>query len=550
MEDIISKYIDKVIDISLVLFLSISLIFNGICRTNYIEWFTFVIFLIDIIFIIKYFLKPYKIPKNTWIYILFILTFLISIIFGSTHNFKYSILNFILILKIFIMSMGIKKQYENNITKFFNIVIISTMVCSIVSFSSVFLDINIKNYLGDFFPTSVDRLYGTFYYPNTLALLNMIGIILSFSLLEKSKKYLIPLYINFLVFFLTISKSFILFFIFAIIILIIKYRKNTKYLLLFIPLIYNIKMYRNYYFLNSLLGFIIVTIICILIYYLLFYLYNKNKKYIFIPLFIILLVSIFPNKKLKINNDRFTIISDFMYLKENTNYEIDIKLSGDIRDGYMYIYRLHIENDELKLSIVEKDELSEIINLSFNTGIDYEYFALVYDSDKSNVVFDSVVLKNGNNKKDIILDYKYYPYNYIKMLEQTKYDVGSLAGRKDIYERAINIIKKEPLMGHGYGYFNEISKKNTPIARYVDEHSYILTLGVENGIISIICWLILLIYIGLKLLFNLKKENGIALFLVISAIIFSSLYDFSLSYKWFIIILFSLALFLEKNLEK
>jgi len=98
--------------------------------------------------------------------------------------------------------------------------------------------------------------------------------------------------------------------------------------------------------------------------------------------------------------------------------------------------------------------------------------------------------------------------------------------------------------------YNEISKKNTPIARYVDEHSYILTLGVENGIISIICWLILLIYIGLKLLFNLKKENGIALFLVISAIIFSSLYDFSLSYKWFIIILFSLALFLEKNLEK
>jgi len=553
MKNKLIKLLNFLIEFILNVLLSVSLIFKGICREENVLIFIAVFLVIIILFLFKYFLKPYKLTNRYLLYFIFAFTFWISLIFGKSYDIKATFINALLMLLTVLLAIVISEQYKNKKEQFFKTIIFSTFMCSLISFSSVFLDLNIINYLGDFYPSSVDRLYGTLYYPNILALMNIIGVILSFHFLNKNKIYFLTFYVNLLVFFLTISKSLIIYLIFALIVFLWKNRDKIIYLLAFLPLVYNIKMYRICYYNNNLILFIIITIICILISVLLIWLFKKNKCVCFVLISLFIgFVTLFSYQNLNVYTDKIIMITDFMYLKENTVYKISIDISGDIKDGDMYVYNCFIQNNEFKIYGVAKAKLSENMELSFNTGQISEYFALAYDSDNSKISIDSVVLEseNSNEKKEIILNYKYYPYSYIKSFEHSKYDVGSLQGRRKIYNEAINIIKEQPFSGHGFGYYRAYTFNNAPIYRTLEEHSYILTLGVENGIVSILVWIILVTYISYLILRNIKDKYGVIYFLIIFAILYNSLYDFSLSYKWFLLVLFSFSMFLENKKNK
>ena len=557
MKEKIIKIIDNLITILFILILSYGIVNNGMFRDNSISLYIIVFLILIVLNLIKYFIKPYKTnTKKYIIYILFLLTFLIPIIFKSAVLLNETIYHLIYLIETFIICAFISKKYINSKDKLYKIILFSVFIGLIFSLTSLFITDVIPNYYGDFYKTSVDRLYGTLVYPNALALLSVLGIIISFSFINKNKLYFIPLYISLLVFFLTMSKSLFVLIIFIFIVLIFKHKKNAIYLLSVFPLIYNVKIYRNMMINNNLVLFIVITLLCILISYILIEIYKKNKKLLILLLFIFLLsVTIYPNKELviKSNKNSTIILTDFMNLENNKNYTLYIETDKNSTDSKFIVKKYYVtKNNFLKKSVLISNSIatSSVDNtnyIEFNTGENFEYITLELYNKSNNIKIKNVRLLYDDKKENINLDYKYYPYNYIKMFEQFKYDVGSISGRKEIYTDALNMIKENPIKGHGYKYFEKITLEENPSHNATEEHSFILTLIVENGILSGIMWIVLLIYIYYLLIRNIKDDYGILNFLLISSIVFSSCYDFTLSYNYFIIILFSLSMLMNNK---
>lgn len=552
MKEKIIKIIDNLITISLILLLSFGIVDKGMYRDENIFLYTITFLVPIILYLIKYFMNPYKISKKYIMYILFLLPFLIPIIFKSAVLPRDTIYHFIYMVETIILCSIISKEYKNSKDKLYRIILFSVLFGLVVSLTSLFTTSIIPNNYGDFYKSSVDRLYGTLVYPNALALLSILGIIISFSFISKNKLYFIPLYISLLVFSLTMSKSLFLFIIFVFIVLIYKYKKNTIYLLSIFPLIYNVKIYRNMIIDNNLILFIIITILCILLSYVLILIYNKNKKLLILLLGVFFLsVTIFPKKELiiKSNKESNIILTDFMYLEDNKDYtlyiETDKKSSSTLLVSKKYLVKNRMASD-----IIASSQVNKTNYIKFNTGENAEYFTLELYNKNKNLKIKKVKLISDDISKEITLDYKYYPYNYIKMFEQTKYDVGSLTGRIFLYKEALKMVKESPIKGHGYKYFKEVTLSGQTNHQAIEEHSFILTLMVENGIFSSIMWIILLVYIYYLLIRNIKDDYGVINFLLISSIVFSSCYDFTLSYNYFLIILFSLSMLLDNKKNK
>lgn len=532
------------------LFLILSPLYLGSFKDSYINSYLFVFLLLDIIAIITYILKPYKINKKFIIYFLFFLTFLLPLFSKDIVFFYTHIKITILILSTIILSININHTLKEN--KIYKIIIAATTLTTIISILYVFYptffeSIYIHADYGDFFLSSINRLYGTLNYPNSLALFSLIGIILSFKYLNK-KIYKFTFYINLLALLLTISKSILIFSAIVFIIYGIKNKETRKNIIaIIIPIMINLNTTRVSIINNNILFFLSTTLLLFIIYYLFYLLLNKKKAIFYLLATIIITLSLInPTKPLTIekNNNENIFIVDIMGLKEG-NYEIKIKLEADNYNGNIYLYKQFMQNNNLSYFLIKQEQLSNNITIKFKAEKDADYYSIKVSNQLMNFNIKKIELIKGNKKTNIPTNYRVLPYNYIKQIEQLKYDKTSVGSRLEVYKVCIDIIKENPLLGHGFDYF-KIGNKDTAINYILVEHSQIMTLGVQNGIISIIIWIILLITIG----FEMKKKKNLKnleLILILILFIYSSLFDFSMSYQYFLLLFFTFSMLLTNK---
>ena len=552
MKEKILKIIDILFIFCLLIFLILIPLFNGIYREIYIDAFIIVLLIINVLGIVRAFLKLENISKIFYIILIFCLTFLIPYIFKSAIYINYTLKSFFITFLLVLLSFNTINIFYKRQDKFIKFVIISSFICSIISIISIydfnlFRSIEIYNQYGDFYKTSVDRLYGTLMYPNVLALYNIIGIILCFKFIDK-KIYKFVLYISLLCLFLTISKSMIILFF----IILVFFKKNYKFLIsLILPLLLNVGLYRNMYIFNNLILFIIITIILYIFVLIINKIINKNfKKYLIFLSAIIIISLMIGNIPLVIRRtNEEIIIADMMKIEKNTNYTLQIDSDGD-KQATIYVKKYFLLNNELNFVIEKAAPISKNVIIKFKTDDDFEFYSIVVKNYSGKSVINSVKLINDGNIKNIPVNYFLFPYNYVTMFSQLKYDISSLEGRSSIYFDCIKLMKKNIFTGKGFNSFKQYSLDNKKAHNSIEEHSYILRIGVENGILSLAVWIIIIISLIVNCLRSYKCDNYLYFSIISILIIISSLYDFTLSYGLFLYLLITFSLFLKKQKNK
>ena len=302
---------------------------------------------------------------------------------------------------------------------------------------------------------------------------------------------------------------------------------------------FHLNLYRESIINNNLIQFLFLSIILFLLYLLLLQIIHKKKivfAIIIIPTFTIF--TIYPAKPLTIekNNNQDIFIVDFLGLKGQP-YTINITLDSDNFDGNVYLYKHFTQQNDLANIIISQNKLQKEITIKFNATKDAEYYSLKFSNKLLDFDIKKITISDGKNKKVISTNYYLWPYNYISSLEQTKYDKTSINSRLELYKLSSKIIKQNPLLGHGFDYFKTETQKTKNINHILVEHSHIMTLGVENGIISIIAWIIILLTTGINIIKNLSIKNLNTIFILL-LIIYSSFFDFSLEYHIFLLLFF------------
>lgn len=112
----------------------------------------------------------------------FAIIYLITSFFNSSEI-KYSIYHFLICIYALIINQTIIKEKKKR-KKLLKIIMISSFITCILSFLSIFPikmmnQLNLVSSYGDFYPTSIYRLYGLFIYTNALALFSLIGLIIA-----------------------------------------------------------------------------------------------------------------------------------------------------------------------------------------------------------------------------------------------------------------------------------------------------------------------------------------------------------------------------------
>lgn len=521
-----------------------------------------------VIIIISFLLEKIITKKKGNINTLDKLIFLFSLIYFpiaiiKKQSFSYAIYHFLICNFVIVLSKVIKEKKKEK--EFLTFLILLCTICSFFSIVVVFSrnisdTIGLRTALGDFYNTAIYRLYGIFSYPNTLALISSISLILLF--FEDKNKILtkICLYINFLSLMLTISKTIIfLFFLFTIIITIIEIKKQknksvlSTFISLFIPTTINMKVFLNCYYSSNFIIFIIISIILFLIYNLICKCISKNKIIFIIVLTLVVLFIIFMffpisiplevKHAIKENN---IVLADLYSIEKNSDYtlnieyltnkEIELKLVKII-DNNIFVY-----NDTEYENTLSPENNKTTINFKSNNFFEYYYLNLSYEILSSFKINKIELINNSKNESQIInTNYLLYPSTYINQIKAAKYDIGSINGRMNAYKDSIHIfnndsIKEEKIFGHGFKYFKESIRKHIYSFYILEEHSYLFKLLIEVGIFGLVIYLSILIYSAILIIRNMTKK-GYKYILVFLTIIFSSTIDFTMSYN-FVLILF------------
>ncbi len=422
-----------------------------------------------------------------------------------------------------------KANFKNKQTNILKIIMYSGVFISIISiFGGLIID---KIAYSDFYPTSTGRLYGIFDYPNSLAIYTLVSYIICLYFILKEDKiiYKICFLTLLLCFFLCISKMNIILFILTNIVIYIfkKNKKQIKYLILsFIPLCILINKYRIYMLKSNILLYFGLFVLCL---YIFCFLSNKKINKTFYILIVLVLLIPLPIRLnvLFMNNKSEAIIAEFNNIEQGKKYNISYNIKGDnVKTRLVKVIR-HEKNI---ISRTEEEFKSNTINYSF-IGEDAElyYLTVITDEKFSSFSIGDMYLESENKKEKHNLDYLILPYNYIEQIKQVKHDKGSISGRKDIYKDSFNIIKTNLLFGHGYGYFRKMSIANNYSHLALEEHSEVLKILVEIGLVGFIIIFYIVIKCILVLFRIINEEKGIFYLCIFLSLLFCGTFDLVLS---------------------
>lgn len=409
----------------------------------------------------------------------FAIIYLITSFFNSSEI-KYSIYHFLICIYALIINQTIIKEKKKR-KKLLKINMISSFITCILSFLSIFPikmmnQLNLVSSYGDFYPTSIYRLYGFFIYPNALALFSLIGLIIAlFQDYNNKILYKIIIYINTFTILLTMSKTIIFLSIFVVGIISLYQLKTNKeeniinlFIHMLFPITYSLKVYNDITFSKNIFYITPIFLLMIIIYIVTFelskkYIRHKNLcNMVLITIYTIILLNPIP-KELKtvknVKNETGNKLCDLYSINENSDYEITINYDSTnnvdiIVNSLKENKKVYIEN--YVYDVLRYDEHVIKLNLHTKEKKEYYYIALSYPR-YTEFTIKNIEVKNmkTNESEKININYYFLPTFYVNMFDALKYDVGSVNGRISAYKDTLLLAQNNLIVGNGYGYFEK-----------------------------------------------------------------------------------------------
>lgn len=294
---------------------------------------------------------------------------------------------------------------------------------------------------------------------------------------------------------------------------------------------------------------IILTILSILI-YLFISNYKKIKKYtkkaLIISVSVILFIGViyaFAAKKPGIINikDPKAYILKYKF-KSNEKYTLsfytdksetfNIEIEETDYDFNKYNYNYHVTTKKVVDGLYRYD-------ITYNT-LNKPIRVKLYLSSKEKVPLSNFKI----NDEEYVLKAKYIPYIISYGLSNISISDNSIYQRKIFYKDALKIFKESPLIGRGGNAWKTESLTVQDFRYSVKEtHSYFFELLISFGIVGLGLFTILIIYLNIIFIKNIKKnKNNIPLLFGLDLIIIHSyFFDFNMSFLIILLIVYTLS---------
>lgn len=555
----------KILKPTLITIILLSFILIGSpLKYNCLELNLLVIGIGTILGIYKIIKKEITIKKIDIAILIFYITPVIPLLFNTYSSLQETLITLvrnISLFNIYYIAKEILKEKDVNAEKILNAITISGVILVILGIdeltSKVLLKytelINIPNVAN-----IEDRMFATFGYANSFAIVMAIEILICFRKIEIKKE----LYSGLMFLFLSA--------------LLLSYSRTVLAMLIVILIIYALytkkeKIYSFYA--------LAINLTIAIIYVKLFEKFSINKQYliiwiittVFFVLAIILAKIISKNyeriKKIKASTYIKIIVSFIvlvcilyivgkqleapLYLFENQGNSTYVRRTiRNVDKNKQYNFSFEIEAisrwnsaDNYSISIVEEnkyyDEIAEH-EITFNNykGKKEINFTTTNETEEMVIYFKSKekVAQKGLTIKSLYINDKKWPINYayLPMMLVEKIECFNIKD-KSVWERcvffkdAIQIIKNNILLGTGgRGWLYNYQGVQSYSYSSIEVHSYFFQIFIENGVVAPTIWFGVVIYALYKIVKRKSKINEIDLaFILLTA---HSLVDFDLSF--------------------
>lgn len=264
----------------------------------------------------------------------------------------------------------------------------------------------------------------------------------------------------------------------------------------------------------------------------------KTFKRILVVLCVLIILFILVGLKLKtplVMFEKETQTSEVKYKISNIKPNTDYQFVFDVEARSLYDHRIYsiqvIEEDEHYQTIKEHEiKLKTFLGqktIEFKTDPKTVEFALIFKSSNPKEQKGLKINKLEINGEEYVLNYAYLPASVVNKIKTFQIHNLSVSERLTFYKDAMKLIKENPLTGIGGNGWNY---KYWEVASYDYEstqvHSYPIQILLEFGIVAIIAYIALIVYV---IRYLIKKEN-IGVIIALIAILLHSIVDFDLSF--------------------
>lgn len=239
----------------------------------------------------------------------------------------------------------------------------------------------------------------------------------------------------------------------------------------------------------------------------------------------------------------------------NTEYTIslDVSLLSDISgDEEISIQILETNNyfmeKELDSQKISKDKQ----NYEFKVTTSDELYQLKINPTmpkNTNMTIDNCYI----NGEKYIFEYKYIPKIIARLITTFSLNDDSIVLRRHYYENCLRIAKDSLLIGHGGNAWHVLYLAYQDYPYIVKEaHSFFFELLISYGLIGTIAFLAMFIWFSYKQIKNFLKNNGkdaVTFWGLCIVILYSLLFDFSMSFIIILLIAFVYMAALNNNIE-
>lgn len=232
-------------------------------------------------------------------------------------------------------------------------------------------------------------------------------------------------------------------------------------------------------------------------------------------------------------------------IEQNTTYNMkfDIEAISNIEDNYeLNIYEQNSAFNTVKEQRYLIGNFTGIKEIEFETS--GEGFQIVIQIvNKNNQENQSFKINEFKVNEEIVpLNYKYLPIKLVNKIKEIQITDTSVSSRFMYMKDAIKLILKNPIIGYGGEAFNYLHKTiQDSYYSTAEVHSFPLQIFLENGILGILTYIAIIIYI-IKYIIQKKEKTilEIGIILALGILIMHSAMDFDMSYVYVVLDFFIL----------
>lgn len=563
----------KIIKILLVIIIILSAILIGSPISYNCLYLNIGIIAIGLVYIMyKLFIKKEKvIDSKLDIFVLILsLSPITPLIFNTYINLEDSVISlvkYISVFMVYIFAKQVTKEDENGLDIITNTIIISSFILCIIGIDNMTTRIFSKYLENIGLPYVINlekRMFSSLGYANSFAIILAISIIFIIDKItnKKGKKYetIMPilLFVHLACFLLTLSRAVMGLTALVIFIYIILNRKNKNLIYMLYILVGDIILSLIYFKLWDKEGrmFLILLALCFvafLISKIVQKLYKKIEKIpkkvymvIIVLSILVVVIAVFIGMKLSVPLTIFTQkdSTDFVKYKiqniePNTEYVLKFDIDAKSRANNIKNYRITIEEedkyyDTVKKHYIEFDNYKGIKEIKFKTTDNTIELGLYISSKYKISQLGLTINKLTVNDLEHPLNYMYLPVSLVDRIKDINVKDKSVWERGTYYYDSLKIIKDSYLTGLGSNAWKyEYKKIQSYDYNTTEVHSYPLQLILENGIISLISFILIIIIVIKK-----AKNTNVSIILAFLLLTTHSLIDFNMSFFYILLIYF------------